>query len=117
MRFEKVSYEQYFKDVTDKMGIKEIGELSDSEINEIHNLLKEEYNNIILPKRAYRGSAGYDIYSPISFSLEAGQSIFFWTGIRVILDANKVLMIYPRSSLGTKYNTVLTNTIGVVDAR
>lgn len=115
MRFEKVSFEQYKKNVWKSLEV-ELDKLSDIELKEVNDLTKKEYDDIILPKRAYKGSAGYDIYSPVNFSLESGQSIFIWTGIKVHLDANKALFIYPRSSLGIKYKTHLTNTIGLVDA-
>ena len=52
-----------------------------------------QYNEIKLPRRATRCSAGYDIYSTIGFELPAGESIKFPTGIKVSLDENKFLMI------------------------
>lgn len=113
MRFEKVSFEQYKRVVLKNI---ELDKLSDIEYKEVNELTKKEYDYIILPKRAYKGSAGYDIYSPVNFSLESGQSIFIWTGIKVHLDANKALFIYPRSSLGIKYNLHFKNVIPVIDA-
>lgn len=98
MRFEKVSYNQYAS-ATDK------------------NMdLFNEYNEIKLPKRATTGSAGYDFFSPFDFTLEVGQTIKIPTGIRVLLDSDKFLAIYPRSGLGFKYRIQLDNTVGIVDS-
>ena len=98
MRFEKVSYNQYAS-ATDK------------------NMdLFKEYNEIKLPKRATTGSAGYDFFAPFDFSLEAGQTIKIPTGIRVLLDSDKFLAIYPRSGLGFKFRVQLDNTVGIVDS-
>lgn len=101
MRFEKVSYEQWKKDASD---------LS------TENNVKKMWEDIKLPKRATKGSAGYDFFAPVGFVLEAGQTIKIPTGIRVLLDDDKFLAIYPRSGLGFKYKVQLFNTIGVIDA-
>lgn len=101
MRFEKVSWEQYNQSVG--------GDCTSS-------ILAEEYYNIELPRRATKGSAGYDFFAPFSFELKAGETIKIPTGIRVLLDNDKALKIYPRSGLGFKYRIQLDNTIGVIDS-
>lgn len=98
MVFKKVSFEQYEKSVGNNIN------------------LRKEYDDIKLPKRATRYSAGYDFFSPIDFVLLAGETIKIPTGIRVILDNDKYLAIVPRSGLGFKYRLQLDNTIGIVDA-
>lgn len=75
-----------------------------------------DYDEIKLPRRATKFSAGYDIYATIGFELPAGESIKFPTGIKVALDDNKFLMVVPRSGLGFKYRTQLDNTVGIIDA-
>lgn len=72
--------------------------------------------DIILPKRATKGSAGYDFFSPIDFSLAPGETIKIPTGIRVLLPPDKFLLIVPRSGLGFKYRVQLDNTVGVIDS-
>lgn len=76
---------------------------------------KEEYSQIKLPKRATKGSAGYDFFSPFDFTLAPGEGITVPTGIRVRIDDGWALFIYPRSSLGFKYRLQLDNTVGVID--
>lgn len=74
-----------------------------------------DYDTIMLPKRATKGSAGYDFYSPISFTLKPNETIKIATGIRVSMEDGWVLKIYPRSGLGFKYRLGLNNTVGIID--
>lgn len=74
------------------------------------------YDEIKLPRRATRGSAGYDIFSPISFSLAPSETIKFPTGIRVKMEESWVLQCFPRSGLGFKYRLQLNNTVGIIDS-
>lgn len=76
----------------------------------------EIYNNIILPKRATTGSAGYDFFAPFDFVLEPEQGIKIPTGIRVKIEDGWVLKCYPRSSLGFKYRLQMDNTVGIIDS-
>ena len=78
--------------------------------------VKDIYKNIRLPRRATTGSAGYDFFSPISFTLQPGQSIKIPTGIRVQMEQDWVLLLLPRSGLGFKYRLQMNNTVGVIDS-
>ena len=100
-RFEKVSFEQFKKDYESTFGSNE-------------NIL-DIYNNIKLPKRATKGSAGYDFFAPFSFGLKAKESIKIPTGIRSFIEDGWVLKIYPRSGLGFKFKVQLDNTVGIID--
>ncbi len=77
---------------------------------------KNEYNDILLPKRATAGSAGYDFFAPREYIVKAGETVKIPTGIRVKIDEGWVLKIYPRSSLGFKYRLRLDNTVGIIDS-
>lgn len=100
MKFEKVSYEQYAS-VSDKPK---------------DDILLDEYVSIRLPKRATKGSAGYDFFAPWTFTLKSGETIKIPSGIRVLLDEDKVLQCYPRSGLGFKYRLQLDNSVGIIDS-
>ncbi len=76
----------------------------------------QEYNAVILPKRATSGSAGYDFFAPKTFTVKAGETVKIATGVRVQIDEGWVLKIYPRSSLGFKYRLTLNNTVGIIDS-
>ena len=104
MNFEKVSLNQFIKDVKSCAP-----GLNDSDYELMHNTLN-------IPKRATKGSAGYDFFAPFSFQLKAGESIKIPTGIRVLLDTDKFLAIYPRSGLGFKYKLQLWNGVAIIDS-
>ena len=99
-RFEIVSFEQ-FKSSFDN--------LSEVEIKNI-------YDNLKLPKRATKGSAGYDFYAPFKITLKPGETVKVPTGIRAYMESNWVLKLYPRSGLGFKYRLQLNNTVGIIDS-
>lgn len=104
-RFEKVSFERFFEDFKDTF----------SEYDTKDKVLKV-YESIKLPARATKKSAGYDIYMPITVTLEPGKTAKIPTGIRVKMRDDYVFMVYPRSGLGFKYRLQLNNTVGVIDA-
>ncbi|NLW76803.1 MAG: deoxyuridine 5'-triphosphate nucleotidohydrolase [Methanomicrobiales archaeon] len=103
-KFHKISYQQFEKDWIDNFG-----KLDEDEIAEI-------YASVMLPKRATKGSAGYDFYSPLTFSLKPGETIKIPSGIKVEMEDNWVLKCYPRSGLGFKYRLQLNNTVGIIDS-
>lgn len=77
---------------------------------------KATLDDIILPRRATAGSAGYDFFSPVTFTLQPGETAKIATGVRVKIADGWALLIYPRSSLGFKYRLTLNNTVGVIDS-
>ena len=98
----------------------------------LHQFIEEDmqeyiaYEDIKLPRRATKDSAGYDFFSVIDFTLNPGENILLPTGIKVCLntflppdteaDYGYYLLMVPRSSLGFKYRLQLDNTVGVIDA-
>lgn len=102
-KFEKVSLKRFIEDCIDTFG-------------NTDEIITEIYNNINLPKRATTGSAGYDFYSPIDFTLQPHQTIKIPTGIRCKMEEGWVLKCYPRSGLGFKYRLQLNNTVGIIDS-
>ena len=104
LKFEKVSYKQFKEDL-----IKHYNNCSEDEIKCI-------YDNIQLPQRATKGSAGYDFKAPYNILLEKNREYIVPTGIRVKMPNNIVLKIYPRSGLGFKNGLQLLNTTGIIDS-
>ena len=102
-KFEKVSKERFLADWMDTFGGEEASAL-------------QVYENLKLPKRATKGSAGYDFYSPLEFTLKPGETIKIPTGIRAFMREDYVLMVFPRSGLGFKYRLQLNNTVGIIDS-
>lgn len=112
IKFEKVSFEQFEKDVISLYPLF------------TKEYIEEIYNNIKLPRRSTAGSAGYDFFAPFDTTLlfEDGDSAKSYrvipTGIRFIVDNNEnvFLNILPRSGMGFKYGTNLANTCGIIDS-
>jgi len=103
-KFEKVSFEQFLKDWA-----KYDPEAGENDVRKIYEELK-------LPQRATKGSAGYDFYAPVTVTMAAGEEKLIPTGIRVKIGDGFVLVLVPRSGLGFKYRMQLDNTVGVIDA-
>ena len=74
------------------------------------------WDDISLPRRATVGSAGYDIFSPLDFTLAPDEIIDIPTGLRVRIEPGWVLTLYPRSGQGFKYRVQLYNSVGVIDS-
>ena len=94
-KFEKISFEQFVKDVKNDRML---------------------YDSIELPKRSTKASAGYDIRSIQEGVIKPGKSMAFKTGLKVAMNSDEVLYIYSRSSQGYKYNVCLINSVGVIDS-
>ena len=100
-KFEKISPEQWYRDCSDILYACQ---------------LERFYDKIKLPQRATMYSAGYDIFAPCDIEIPPKGTVKIPTGIRVILDEDKFLAIYPRSGLGFKYKMQLYNSVGIIDS-
>ena len=99
--FEKVSYEQWCRDV---------GRFP----NDLWS--HEQYIMLKCPARKTKGSAGYDFFAPFDIVIPPHETVRFSTGIKCYMEDGYVLELYPRSSLGFKYQLTLDNTVGIIDA-
>lgn len=105
IKFEKISYEQFKKDMNKLFPTMEEGHI------------KTCYDNIRLPQRGSSGSAGYDIYSPVCFTCSPnGEPVLIPTGIRAVMPEDLYLQIVPRSSIGFKSGVSLANTVAIIDS-
>ena len=93
-KFEKISFEQFKKDVEDN---------------------RELYDSYNLPKRGTKFSAGYDFEALFDFVIKPGEIKKIPTGIKGTMNENEVLLLVVRSSQGFKYNVRLVNQVGVID--
>ena len=94
-KFEKISFEQYKKDVCDNL---------------------EDYNNFNLPKRSTKYSAGYDFEASQNYVIKPNEIVKIPTGIKVIMNQDEMLMIVVRSSMGFKYNVRMCNQVGIIES-
>lgn len=84
-------------------------------------IVKDEFrmnkNEVICyPKRATKGSAGYDFFIQRDITIPPKDSVMIWTDIKVRMEEDMVFEIVPRSSYGIKRNLILKNTIGKIDS-
>lgn len=100
-KFEKISEKQWDNDIVDYIFI-------DAD--------NPKYIDILLPKRGTKKSAGYDFFSPINIVIPAHSTAKIPTGVKVAMEDDEILMIFPRSSIGFKTNIRLSNTVGIIDS-
>ena len=110
--FEKVSFEQFRKDWLDAFA-DYYDELDSSENRALIRII---YDDIQLPKRSTKGSAGYDFFVPNHVFIPHNEAVLIPTGIRCQIDDGWFLAIMPRSGMGFKTGIRLANTFGVIDA-
>ena len=103
-KFHKVSMQQFEKDWSEAFP-----EVTATEIQRI-------YEELRLPVRAARGSAGYDFFAPAAFTLKPRETLKIPTGIRAEIQEGWVLQLFPRSSLGFTYRLQFNNTVGIIDS-
>ena len=108
MHFEKVPFEEYAR------AYEQLGLIPADADSTFMNWLKIEWEGIILPTRATKGSAGYDFHLPTQVNISP-TPVVIPTGIRACIDPGWFLMILPRSGLGFKYGMRFQNTAGVID--
>lgn len=94
-KFEKISFEQFKKDIKDD---------------------KELYESYNLPRRSTKNSAGYDFEALYDYTLKPGEIKKIPTGVKVQMESDDVLFLIDRSSMGFKYNVRMCNQVGVIDA-
>lgn len=93
--FEKISYEQFKKDIKDDINL---------------------YKSYNIPSRATKNSAGYDFTCIDEFTIKPGEIKKIPTGIKAKMLSDEMLQLYVRSSLGFKYNIRLINQVGIIDS-
>ena len=94
-KFEKISFDQFKKDVIDDLDM---------------------YNAYKLPIRKTKNSAGYDFFLIDDIVLKPNEVLKIPTGLKVIMNEDEMLMIIVRSGVGFKYNVRLTNQVGIIES-
>ncbi len=93
--FEKISFEQFKKDIKDD---------------------KELYESYKLPSRESTAAAGYDLFLVENLTIAPNEIVKIPTGVKMRCEKDEVLLIIVKSSTGFKYNIRLVNQVGVIDA-
>ena len=92
--FEKISFDQFKKDIKDD---------------------KELYESYNIPKRETKYAAGYDFEALEDFVIKPGEIKKIPTGIKSNMENDEVLLLVDRSGQGFKYNIRMCNQVGVID--
>lgn len=93
--FEKISFEQFKKDICDDI---------------------EFYNNYELPRRGSKNSCGYDFFSINDIVLRPGEIVKIPTGYKASFMEDEALLLVVRSSMVFKANIRMCNQVGVIDS-
>lgn len=93
-KFEKISFDQFKKDIADD---------------------KELYDSYEIPSRDTYYAAGYDFHALTDFVIHPGEIKKIPTGIKASMEDDEVLLLMVRSSQGFRFNIRLINQVGVVD--
>ena len=75
-----------------------------------------ENQNIEIPVRATKASAGYDFAVAKDTLIRAGEIKKVPTGIKACFSQDEFLMLVARSSLPIKKTLMLPNGVGIIDA-
>ena len=94
-KFEKISFEQFKKDVADD---------------------KQLYEEYSLPVRKTAKAAGYDFLAIKDYEIKPGEILKIPTGVKAKYPDDEFLMLVVRSSMGFKYNVRMCNQVGIIDA-
>lgn len=93
--FEKISFEQFSKDICDD------------------KLLYHDYE---LPRRGSKYSCGYDFFAVRDIVIKPGEIVKIPTGYKAKFLTDEILMLVIRSSMGFKYNVRMCNQVGIIDS-
>lgn len=73
-------------------------------------------DDAIIPKKATKGSSGYDLYTPYAFDINPGVIKTIDIGIRIGLRIGYEAQIRPRSGLAAKHGITVLNSPGTIDS-
>jgi dUTP pyrophosphatase len=85
-------------------------------MRKFHIIKAFQNQNIKLPVRATKNSAGYDLAVSSDLVIKPGEIVLAPTGLKVEMNDDEVLLVFPRSSLAIKKSLTMSNGVGVVDS-
>ena len=78
--------------------------------------MRKNCGEVIMPLRATKTSAGYDLFAPYDITIKPQEKVMIWTDIKASMPQGEMLMADVTSSMGGKQDLMLANTIGIIDA-
>lgn len=76
--------------------------------------VKKLVPDAVLPKKAHKDDAGYDLVA-VSRVFDENGAVVYGTGLAFEIPEGYVGLVFPRSSVAKK-DVILTNCVGVIDA-
>lgn len=92
--FEKISLEQFIKDVK----------------------ISEVYDEYTIPVRSTTTSAGYDIKVLYDITINPNEIVKIPTGLKAYMLDDECMLIIVRGSVGVKHNIRMCNQVGLIDS-
>ena len=78
--------------------------------------IKPLHLNFKTPTKGTEGAGAYDLYMPVSGSIEENGICKVGLGFAAEVPEDHVALILPRSGIGSKYGVELNNSCGVIDS-
>ena len=70
----------------------------------------------MIPTRSTKGSSGYDFYSKEEVTIMPNESHLFWTDVMAYMLQDETMLLFVRSSVGTKLGLKLKTAVSVIDS-
>lgn len=99
MKFEKVTYREFKRHTDSNM-----------------HCGADEYDNISMPERKTKGSAGYDIASPVNITIPGGCKRIIPSGLKVQIDDGWSMDLMIRSHMGIDKDLELATGVSLIDS-
>ena len=94
-KFEKISFEQFAKDIKND---------------------KKLYDEYKKPIRKTKLSAGYDFMAIEDIAINPGEIVKIPTGIKAVFPEDETLLLFVRGSVGYHWNVRMCNQVAIIDS-
>lgn len=85
-----------------------------STTHEVRVKIKKATESAVLPTKAHKSDAGYDLYAD-SICYDDCGNVVYGTGVTVEIPKGYVGLVFPRSSIA-RTGLILSNAVGVIDS-
>lgn len=78
--------------------------------------MRKNSGEVIMPLRATKTSAGYDLFAPYDITIKPQEKVMIWTDVKAYMQPNEMLIADVTSSMGGELDLMLANTLGIIDS-